>query len=84
VKSLNRNDIQIYGNDGDTTAMEMIAAGDLHGTSNTQPFVMGEIAMQTTMDVLNGLFPGGYVETPATITTKENAVQFLCHPESLS
>ena len=84
VKSLNRNDIQIYGNDGDTTAMEMIAAGELQGTSNTEPFVMGEIAMQTTMDALNGIFPGGYVETPAIATTKDNVVSFLCHPESLS
>jgi ribose transport system substrate-binding protein len=83
VKSLNRDDIQIYGNDGDTTAMEMIAAGDLHGTSNTTPFGMGEIATQTLMDVLNGIFPGGYVETPAIITTQENAAEFLCHPEKL-
>ena len=83
VKSLNRKDVQIWGNDGDTTAMEQIYAGQWSGTSNTVPFIMGKITMQVTMDVLNGKFPGGYVETPATITTKDNAIQFLSHPENL-
>jgi ribose transport system substrate-binding protein len=83
VKSLNRSDIEVYGNDGDTTAMEQIYAGQWTGTSNTVPFVMGKITMQVAMDILNGKYPGGYVETPATITTKDNAVQFLSHPENL-
>jgi len=84
VKSLNRTDVEIYGNDGDVTAMEMIAAGQLQGTSNTEPFVMGQIAMQVTQDVLDGKYPGGWLETPGVLTTKDNVVTFLCHPESLS
>jgi ribose transport system substrate-binding protein len=83
VKSLGRTDVEIYGNDGDTTGMEQIFAGEWQGTSNTVPFVMGKIALQVTMDALNGKFPGGFVETPAIITTKDNAAQFLCHPENL-
>jgi ribose transport system substrate-binding protein len=83
AKSLSRKDIKIYGNDGDTTAMEQIYAGLWAGTSNTVPFVMGKIAMQVTMDVLKGSFPGGYVETPGIITTKDNVLQFLRHPENL-
>jgi ribose transport system substrate-binding protein len=83
LKSLNRTDVQLYGNDGDVTAMEQIFAGQIQGTSNTVPFQMGKIAMQVTQDVLDGKFPGGFVETPATTTTKENVASFLCHPESL-
>ena len=83
VKSLNRKNIEIYGNDGDTTAIEQIYAGEWTGTSNTTPFVMGKVTMQVVKDVLDSKFPGGYVETPATITTKENALQFLKHPENL-
>jgi ribose transport system substrate-binding protein len=83
LKSLNRSDVQLYGNDGDTTAMEMIFAGDIQGTSNTVPFVMGKIAMQVASDVLNGKYPGGFVETPAITTTKDNVATFLCHPENL-
>lgn len=83
VKSLNRSNIEIYGNDGDTTALEQIYAGMWTGTSNTTPFVMGKVTMQVAKDVVDGKFPGGYVETPATVTTKDNAKQFLSHPENL-
>jgi ribose transport system substrate-binding protein len=44
---------------------------------------MGKIALQVTMDVLNGVFPGGWVETPTVNTDKDNALSFLCHPENL-
>jgi len=83
LKALNRKDVQLYGNDGDTTGLEQIYAGDWQGTVNTTPFVMGKIALQVTMDVLNGKFPGGWVETPTVNTDKDNAVTFLCHPENL-
>jgi ribose transport system substrate-binding protein len=83
LKSLGRTDVLLYGNDGDTTGLEQIYAGDWNGTVNTTPFVMGKIALQVTMDVLNGKFPGGWVETPTVNTTKDNALSFLCHPENL-
>ncbi len=83
LKALGRDDVLLYGNDGDTTGLEQIYAGDWDGTVNTTPFVMGKIALQVTMDVLNGKFPGGWVETPTTVTTKDNAIDFLCHPENL-
>ena len=83
AKALNRTNVAIYGNDGDTTAMEEIYAGQIQGTSNTTPYVMGEVAMQVTMDVLNGKYPGGWAETPATIVNPDNALQVLCHPETL-
>jgi ribose transport system substrate-binding protein len=83
LKSLGRDDVLLYGNDGDTTGLEQIYAGDWEGTVNTTPFVMGKIALQVTMDVLNGAFPGGWIETPTVNTDKDNAGSFLCHPENL-
>jgi ribose transport system substrate-binding protein len=83
LKALGRTDVLLYGNDGDTTGLEQIYAGDWQGTVNTTPFVMGKIALQVTMDVLKGSFPGGWVETPTVNTDKDNALSFLCHPENL-
>jgi ribose transport system substrate-binding protein len=83
LKSLGRDDVLLYGNDGDTTGLEQIYAGDWEGTVNTTPFEMGKIAQQVTMDVLNSKFPGGWVETPTVNTDKDNALSFLCHPENL-
>jgi ribose transport system substrate-binding protein len=83
AEALGRGDVLIYGNDGDTTGLEEIAAGRWEGTVNTTPFVMGKIALQVSMDVLNGVYPGGWTETPTTNTDQTNAVGFLCHPENL-
>ncbi len=83
AEALNRKDVVIFGNDGDTTGLEDIAAGRWTGTVNTTPFVMGQVALQVTMDCLNGAYPGGWVETPVVIVDKTNAVDYLCHPENL-
>ena len=56
---------------------------DPEGLVNTTPFVMGKIALQVTMDVLNGVLPGGWDETPTVVTDKDNALSFLYHPENL-
>ena len=84
AESLNRQDIANFGNDGDTTGLEEIYAGRWTGTVNTTPFVMGEVVMRVAWDCLNGTCPGGWVETPVTIVDKTNAIDFLCHPESLA
>jgi len=39
--------------------------------------------MQVAYDCLNGKYPGGWVETPVVIVDKTNAVNYLCHPETL-
>jgi ribose transport system substrate-binding protein len=83
AEALGRSDILIFGNDGDTTGLEDIAAGRWTATQNTTPFVMGKVALQVAMDVLNGTFPGGWVETPSITTDKDNVLEFLCHPEEL-
>jgi ribose transport system substrate-binding protein len=83
AEALGRDDILIFGNDGDTTGMEEIAAGRWTGTQNTTPFTMGKVALQTTMDVLNGEFPGGWVATPTITTDINNVWGFLCKPDEL-
>lgn len=83
AEALGRDDVLIFGNDGDTTGLEEIAEGKWTATVNTTPFVMGKIALQVAVEVLNGNYPGGWTETPTTTTDKENAGSFLCHPENL-
>jgi len=83
AEALGRTDILIFGNDGDTTGLEDIAAGRWTATQNTTPFIMGKVALQVALDVLNGVFPGGWVETPSITTDKDNVLSFLCRPETL-
>lgn len=83
AEALGRPDILIFGNDGDTQGMEDISAGRWTGTQNTTPFIMGKIALQVAMDVLNGTYPGGWVATPTITTDINNVYGFLCKPEEL-
>jgi ribose transport system substrate-binding protein len=83
AESLGRDDILIFGNDGDTTGMEQISAGLWEGTQNTTPFIMGKVALQVALDVLNGAFPGGWVATPTITTDITNVNSFLCKPDEL-
>ena len=83
AEALNRKDVLIFGNDGDTTGLEEIAEGRITATVNTTPFVMGEVVLQVTMDCLNGKYPGGWTETPVQIVDKNNVMQYLCKPEQL-
>ncbi len=84
AKALGKTGLVLYGNDGDTNAgLEPIAAGEVIATVDTTPFVMGEQALQVTVDCLNGKFGGGYVETPTRIVDVKNAASILCHPEKL-
>lgn len=83
AKSLGRNDLILLGNDGDTAALEEINKGTVTATVNTTPFVMGQIALQVALDVLDGKFAGGFVETPTTIVDKANVLPVLRAPDKL-
>jgi len=83
AKSLGRSDIVLLGNDGDTACLEQIQQGGVTATVNTTPFVMGQIALRVTRDVLNHKFKGGFVETPTTIVDKGNVLPVLKKPEEL-
>ncbi len=76
-------DVIILGNDGDTRALEEILAGDWQATVMTHPFQMGEQALEVMVDCLNKEFDGFFLEIPTTVVEKEDAGEFLCHPESL-
>jgi ribose transport system substrate-binding protein len=83
AKALGKTDLVLLGNDGDTAGLEMIGEGAVTATVNTTPFVMGQIALQVTLDALDGKFKGGFVETPTTIVDKESVVPILQDEASL-
>ncbi len=77
AKALGRSDIVLLGNDGDTSGLEEIAAGNITATVNTSPFLMGKAAMSATIDALKGTYPGGWIETPTSIEDKNSAIRVL-------
>jgi len=83
AKALGRSDLVLLGNDGDTSGLEEIAAGNMTATVNTSPFLMGRAAMSATLDTLNGTYAGGWIETPTSIEDKDGAVAVLQEPEKL-
>jgi ribose transport system substrate-binding protein len=83
AEALGREDVIIYGNDGDTTGLEDIAAGRWHATVNTTPYLMGQVALNVAMDCLNKVYPGGWTETPTVIVDATNVNDYLCKPENL-
>lgn len=83
ANSLGQKDLILLGNDGDTAALEEIAAGTITATVNTTPYLMGRIALQVALDGLHGKFSGGYVETPTVIVDKSNVLEYLRKPETL-
>jgi ribose transport system substrate-binding protein len=83
AKALGKDDLVILGNDGDTTALEEIYAGDWTATVNTTPFEMGEKVLEVVQNCLRKQFDGFYVETPTEVVDKENALTFLKQPERL-
>ncbi len=84
VKSLGRTDVQVYGYDGDTAAIEAIANNDgITATTNTNPVAMGAMAAQYAIDLLNRKAQVGYVDAPTEIVTAENAATILQNPDGL-
>jgi ribose transport system substrate-binding protein len=83
AKALGQQGLVLLGNDGDTACLEEIAAGNVTATVNTSPFIMGQVALQVTLDVLDKEFPGGWVETPTQIVDKSNVLPILEEPAKL-
>lgn len=84
VKSLGRSDVQVYGYDGDTAAIEAIANNDgITATTNSNPVAMGAMAAQYAIDLLNRKAQVGYVDAPTEIVTAENAATILQNPDGL-
>jgi ribose transport system substrate-binding protein len=83
AKALGKADLILLGNDGDTACLEEIAAGNVTATVNTSPFLMGQTALQVTLDVLDNKYPGGWVETPTQIVDKSNVLPILHERDKL-
>lgn len=83
AKALGKDDLTILGYDGDTGALEDIAAGGMDATTDTSPVVMGRKAACFALDLLAGSTEGGYVNTPTRIVTVENAVEVLQQTDDL-
>ncbi|MDT3682168.1 MAG: sugar ABC transporter substrate-binding protein [Truepera sp.] len=77
AQALGRSDVIIAGNDGDPAGLEAIAQGRITSTVNTQPVEMGKVALQVAIDCLNGVYPGGWTETPSVIVDKSNVSEYL-------
>lgn len=72
-----RRNLILLGRDGDRNALKQIAAGKISATTDTNPFGMGEVAMQIVLDAIDGYFRGGFVEQPTTIVDRSNVSKFL-------
>lgn len=85
AKALGRDDIVIYGNDGDVNSgLEEIAAGTIQATLDTSPYAMGQIALQVAIDCATGAFAGGeFIESPGTVVDADSVLPILCEPEKL-
>lgn len=83
AKALGKRDLLMLGNDGDTSGLEEIVAGNITATVNTSPFLMGRAAMHATLDALAGTYPGGWIETPTSIDAADAALDALKQPEKL-
>ncbi|GIL14660.1 MAG: hypothetical protein BroJett038_33800 [Chloroflexota bacterium] len=83
AQAAGRSDVLIFGNDGDTTGLEDIAAERWTATVNTTPYVMGQVVLQVAQDCLTGQFPGGWVETPTVVVNESNVMDYICKPETL-
>lgn len=85
AKALDREDILIYGNDGDVNSgLEEIAAGNIKATLDTSPYAMGQIALQVAIDCATGTFGGGeLIESPGTVVDADSVLGILCEPDKL-
>lgn len=77
LTALNKNDVKLYGYDGEPDAIEKIVEGKIEATILVNPYEMGETAGKMVLDIFSGKFKGGYVETQATIIDNSNAKQFI-------
>ncbi len=83
-QTLDREDVIIVANDGNTEYLEEIYNGTVYSTLNTVPYEMGQFACQVVVDALYGEFPGGWCETPGYVTTADNVLDYLTEPEKLN
>ena len=81
VRTAGREDIQIYGHDGDPAALQAVLDGTLRATMTQQNQLMGRLAIESAVKLANGEEVPREQLQEAILTTKENAAEFLkTHP----
>lgn len=69
------------GFDGDPSALQAVRDGSLDATMTQRTQQMGALAFQSAMDLIAGKTPPKLQYQDATLTTKDNAAQFIVkHP----
>ena len=77
VKAANKEGISIMGFDGNQSAIELIAAGDLAGTVAQQPKLMGYLSVMTAVAALKGEEVDKNVVVSTVIIDGENYKEFM-------
>ncbi|MGF9649135.1 substrate-binding domain-containing protein [Pseudarthrobacter oxydans] len=81
VRGAGRDDIQIYGHDGDPAALQAVLDGTLVATMTQQNQHMGRLAIESAVKLARGEEVPKEQLQEAILTTKENAAEFLkTHP----
>lgn len=77
VKSLQALDrIKVFGSDGTSVAFASIAAGELTGTVDIFPMMIGEIGLDVAERLSAGQTIPRVVETPQILVTRENLARY--------
>ena len=72
LRQMERDDVLLMGVDGDPAAIHRILHGDVSATVETNPHLIGQVAMQCVLDAMRGRFTGGFVEIPSEVVDKSN------------
>ena len=83
LRTLGIDNVTLLGNDGDPAALKRIDEGKITATVNTNPVLIGQTAMQVTLDSLSRKFTGGFVETPTVIVDKNNVHKYWNPPRAV-
>ena len=77
IKEAGAEGINVIGFDGNTSALESIAAGEMKATIAQQPAEMGYLSVMTTIAALKGEAVEKVVSVPTVIIDAENVADYL-------
>ncbi len=77
ARQLRRLDVKIFGHDGAVSGLRNIVSGRLTATTDTHPVEMGNMAIMSVLNCLDGNITGSFIETPTDIVDKRNVVTAL-------
>ncbi|MDN4501367.1 substrate-binding domain-containing protein [Alteromonadaceae bacterium BrNp21-10] len=80
----NREDILLYGYDGVSDALALIASKKMTATSAVNAARIGLTTFEVIVDIINGKFKGGFVENPLETVTIGNVDCFLDETQKAS